>query len=268
MNPLSRESLYMQLELDGIKIHYEQHGEGADVLVLHGWGANSNTMRPVVDALKQNFRVTALDFPGFGGSDMPPDTYGVPEYMALTRLFLEKLGIQKTHIICHSFGGRVTIMLAAAHPNLVDKIVFTAAAGLRKRRTVRQKIKVLGYKTCKKINRGRLFKRLLKGIGIDVEARVKNAGSADYKALSDDMKKVFVRIVNLDLQHHLKSIKSPSLLIWGRNDTDTPLEFGQTMEKAIPDAGLVVFENAGHYAFLEQLPRFVHIVKTFLEDSR
>ncbi len=258
----------MNVIIDGIKINYEQQGQGKDVLVLHGWGASIKTMRPVIDALVSDFRVTAVDFPGFGGSGMPPENYGVPEYTDITYCFLKQLGISKTHIICHSFGGRVAIMLAAKHPDTTGKIVFTGAAGLIKRRTLKYRLRIFAYKAAKRINRGHVIKGMLKALGKDVESYVKNAGSADYKVLPENMKKVFVRIVNLNLKSYLPDIKSPALLIWGENDTETPLLFGRIMEKIIPDAGLVVFPGAGHYAFLECIGRFMHIVRTFLEEGR
>ena len=253
----------MIINIDGIQIQYEQQGQGNDVLVLHGWGASIQTMRPVIDALKNRFRVTALDFPGFGGSSAPPESFGVQEYTDLTFKFMREVGLSKAHIICHSFGGRVTIILAAQHPEAVDKIVFTDAAGLRKRRTFKQSVKVYTFKAAKRLNRGRIVKSVLKLFGVDVEKHVKNAGSADYRALPDNMKKVFVRVVNQDLRSFLPQIKSPSLLIWGENDQDTPLEFGKTMEQEIPDAGLVVFEGAGHYSFLDCFGRYINIVTTF-----
>lgn len=253
----------MIINIDGIQIQYEQQGQGNDVLVLHGWGASIQTMRPVIDALKNRFRVTALDFPGFGGSSAPPKSFGVQEYTDLTFKFMREVGLSKAHIICHSFGGRVTIILAAQHPEAVDKIVFTDAAGLRKRRTFKQSVKVYIFKAAKRLNRGRIVKSVLKLFGVDVEKHVNNAGSADYRALPDHMKKVFVRVVNQDLRSFLPQIKSPSLLIWGENDQDTPLEFGKTMEQEIPDAGLVVFEGAGHYSFLDCFGRYINIVTTF-----
>lgn len=253
----------MKIEIDGIKINYEQHGEGADVLVLHGWGASIQTMRPVIDALSTRFRVTALDFPGFGGSGEPPDTYGVLQYTDLTHRFINELALSKPHVVCHSFGGRVTILLAAQHPEAVGKIVFTDAAGLRKKRSLGQRLKVRMFKAAKRIGKGRVIKRVLKAFGVDVDKHVQNAGSADYRALGDGMKKVFVRVVNQDLIGYLPQIQSPSLLIWGENDMDTPLEFGRTMEKLIPDAGLVVFEGAGHYAFLDCFARYMRVVNTF-----
>jgi pimeloyl-ACP methyl ester carboxylesterase len=253
----------MEIEIDGIKLNFEQHGAGENVLVLHGWGASIETMRPIIDALKDRYRITALDFPGFGKSSAPPDSFGVPEYTRITRLFLERLGIAKTHIICHSFGGRVTILLAAQHPEMVDKIVFTDAAGIRKPRTLRYYIRTYSYKLARRISRGRVLKRTLLALSIDVDKRVKNAGSADYRALSEGMRRVFVRVVNLDLKKYLPKIQSPSLLIWGENDTDTPLMYAKIMEKMIPDAGLVVFPGAGHYSFLDCFGRYITVVRTF-----
>ena len=254
----------MEINIDGIKINYEQHGLGEDVLVLHGWGASIQTMRPVIDALKDSCRVTAIDFPGFGSSGTPPESFGVAEYTRITRLFMEQLEIKKAHIICHSFGGRVTILLAAEHPGMVGKIVFTDAAGLRKPRTVKYYIRTYSYKLAKRLSRGRVVKKLLLLLHIDVEKRVSIAGSADYRALPNCMRRVFVRVVNQDLKKYLKHIKSPSLLIWGENDTDTPVSFARIMEKEIPDAGLVVLPGAGHYAFLDCFAHYITIVKTFL----
>jgi pimeloyl-ACP methyl ester carboxylesterase len=253
----------MEIYIDDIKLNYEQHGSGEDILVLHGWGASIQTMRPVIDALKDRYRLTALDFPGFGGSDAPPDSFGVPEYTRITRLFMEQLGIKRAHIICHSFGGRVTILLAAENPEMVNKIVFTDAAGLRKPRTLKYYIRTYSYKLAKRISRGRTMKRILLVLGVDVEKRMKNAGSADYRALSESMRRVFVKVVNQDLKKYLPMIKSPSLLIWGENDMETPVEFARIMEKQIPDAGLVVFPGAGHYAFLDRFGQYITVVRTF-----
>ncbi len=253
----------MEIQIDGIRINYEQHGSGKDVLVLHGWGANIQTMRSIIDALKDTYRVTALDFPGFGGSGFPPDSYGVPEYTDLTREFMNRLGISKTHIVCHSFGGRVTIMLASQNPEMVDKIVFTDAAGVRKPRTLKYYVRTYSYKLAKRISRVKTVKKLLLTLGIDVDKSVKNAGSSDYRALPQTMRRVFVRVVNLDLKIHLPAIKSPSLLIWGESDLDTPLEYAKIMEKRIPDAGLVVFPGAGHYSFLDCPGQYNRIVRTF-----
>lgn len=253
----------MKIIIDNITINYEQEGEGKDVLLLHGWGASLQTMRPITDALKDKFKITAIDFPGFGKSSEPPDYFGVAEFTDITYKLIEKLGFDRPNIICHSFGGRVSILLAAGHPELIDKIVFTNSAGIRKKRTLAYYCKIYSYKIAKRVVKFKCIKSLLRLVGFDVEKHIKNAGSQDYKALSHAMKKIFIKVVNQDLKSYLKNIKSPSLLIWGENDKETPVCFGKIMEKEIPDAGLVVLNGAGHYSYLDDLPRYIKIVRTF-----
>ena len=110
--------------------------------------------------------------------------------------------------------------------------------------------------------------RFLSKLGIDVQKRVQNAGSSDYKQLSGVMRQTFVKVVNQDLTPYLKNIRSSSLLVYGAQDTDTPVRFGKIMEKKIPDAGLVVLDNAGHFSYLDQFPRYISIVKVFLEVNK
>jgi pimeloyl-ACP methyl ester carboxylesterase len=82
------------------------------------------------------------------------------------------------------------------------------------------------------------------------------------------MRGTLVRLVNEDLRTLLPHLHLPVLLIWGDADSETPLADGRLMERLIPDAGLVVFEGAGHYAYLEQTGRFCRIVEVFLADAQ
>lgn len=75
-------------------------------------------------------------------------------------------------------------------------------------------------------------------------------GSKDYNALDADMRQTFSKVVNHDLAPLLKEIHQPTLLVWGDQDTETPLWMGQQMEKEIPDAGLVILEGGTHFAYL------------------
>jgi pimeloyl-ACP methyl ester carboxylesterase len=79
------------------------------------------------------------------------------------------------------------------------------------------------------------------------------------------MRECLVKAINEDLTPCLPSISCPTLLIWGENDTATPLEHAKTMEKLIPDAGLVVLKKAGHYSFLDQSYTFGKVLDSFLE---
>ena len=78
------------------------------------------------------------------------------------------------------------------------------------------------------------------------------------------MKQVLVKTVNEDLTDMLPNIDVPTLLIWGERDTATPLKDAKIMEEKIPDAGLVVLKNAGHYSFLEDYFTFCAVIDSFL----
>ncbi len=251
-----------------VKIHHKQIGEGKPLLLLHGWGGQADSFAPVALAFSGSRRVYAIDFPGFGQSELPPESWDVTDYMECLRTWMAAMGLTGCDIIAHSFGCRVAILLAALHPELVGKLVLTGAAGLIPKRSAKYYIKVYSYKAMKWIARRSGLKRLLKAMGWDVEARIQaRAGSSDYRALPETMRGTFVKVVNQDLKGYLKDIKASTLLIYGDQDTDTPLYFGQIMEREIPDAGLVVFKGAGHFAYLERGSEFARIARVFLEGA-
>ncbi|MEL7601866.1 MAG: alpha/beta hydrolase [Bacillota bacterium] len=250
----------MYLSIDGLRTQYEVRGEGEPVLLLHGWGAGIDAMRPIADAVAAlNMQAVSFDFPGFGGSDAPEEAWGVPEYARFTRRFIEEMGLVGADVICHSFGGRVTIYLASEDQTLFRRLVLVDAAGIRPKRSLKWYIRTYAYKLGKLLKNYRWIDRLF-----HISERQKNAGSAEYRSLGSGlMRSTFVKVVNLDLSDRLPLIKNSTLLIWGANDVDTPLYMGQIMEKRIPDAGLVVFEGAGHFSYADQYARFCSVLKAF-----
>lgn len=255
----------MKLDVNGVTINYEVSGQGPKLLLLHGWGGRIGSMQPVASGLADLRTTYTIDFPGFGESTPPPEPWSVTQYTDCLIAFMEKAGIEKADIVAHSFGGRVTLLLASAHPELVGRIVITGGAGLKPKRNLKYYFKVYAYKLGKYMRRHGWMKKLAKAFGVDLDKQAQSAGSEDYRALSDDMKKTFVRVVNQDLRHCLRKIKSSTLLIWGEKDSGaSALWMAKVMAREIPDAGLVVFEGCGHFAYLEQLPRFVKIVRNFL----
>jgi pimeloyl-ACP methyl ester carboxylesterase len=251
------------VEIEGLSVRYLRAGEGPPAIVLHGWGASIETVASIVEALTPVATVYALDLPGFGRSEPPPRPWGVDDYARLLSRFLDALAIEPpAALVGHSNGGRVAIAIAAAEPQKVSRLVLIDSAGIRPRRGPTYYRKVAMAKVGKHAARrlgapGRRLRELLVG----------NAASADYAATAPEMRPTFVRLVNADLRGLLPKVAAPTLLIWGANDTATPLSDGQLMERLIPDAGLVVFEGAGHYSYLEQPQRFAAIVRHFLGEG-
>lgn len=259
----------MELSVGGLKTHYEEIGQGSVVLLLHGWGGQVASMWPIAQSLAVEHRVIVPDFPGFGTTDTPPEPWSVTEYMQWTVALMAQLNINGCDIIGHSFGGRVGILLSATHRENVRKLVLVDSAGIIPRRSIKYYYKVYFYKSLKKIGNAKcvqqIFPRAAKALK---ERLLKRAGSKDYQALSEEMKKTFVRVVNQDLKSYLSKIKASTLLIWGSEDKVTPLSYAKIMEKEIPDAGLVVLQGAGHYSYLDQLVSFNTIVAHFLRGTK
>ena len=100
-----------------------------------------------------------------------------------------------------------------------------------------------------------------------LDARRAKAGSSDYASASPMMRRILSKVVNEDLSDRLPMIKAPTLLIWGENDTATPISDARKMEKLIPDAGLVAFAACGHYSFLDNPMQFAAVLRSYLSDN-
>lgn len=249
----------MLIDIDGIELEYTVNGtaEGRPVLVLHGWGCDCNTMHLIINALALKKRVVSLSFPGHGNSSHITEAWGIEDYTAITLKFMDRIGIEKADIVAHSFGGRVAICIASERPGRVGKLVMTGAAGIKPRRSFKYYIKVYTYK---------FVKWLYKLFGLDTEKLSSKRGSEDYRKLSPVERASFSKVVNQDLTPRLNSIKAPTLLIWGADDTETPIYMAKIMEKHIPDCGLAVLKGS-HFAFAERSSEFNRITEYFLGEK-
>ncbi|MBE7059487.1 MAG: alpha/beta hydrolase [Ruminococcaceae bacterium] len=249
----------MDININGMNVHYEVSGSGKDAIILHGWGTNLEVMRPAAKCFDEKMKVYNIDLPGFGGSDEPcADDWDIYSYADFIAEFVKKLGIERPVILAHSFGGRIALILAGKKLIRVNKLILTGCAGIKPKRGIDYYAKVYTYKLSKKAA------GFLKLFSKDFEEKMKKKyGSADYASASDKMRAVMVRAVNEDLTYLLPEIDVPTLLVWGENDDATPLSDGKTMERLIPDAGLIVMPESGHYAFLQNIGWFSNIVRNF-----
>jgi pimeloyl-ACP methyl ester carboxylesterase len=190
---------------------------------------------------------------------MPPATWTVDAFVGLTMGVMAELGIERVSVLGHSFGGRVAIKLAAAHPEMVDRLVLVDSAGLPPPQTIKRRLKRAASKSANTIGRlGRPGQAVRRAI-------VRRIASPDYRA-AGPLRDTFLAIVKEDLRPALPRIKAPTLLVWGESDDDTTLADAHTMEKLIPGARLLVLKNAGHFSYLDQYGRFRLAVIPFLDD--
>lgn len=250
-----------EIELDGLKVRMEVTGQGAPLILMHGWGCDHTTVRSIAATAAATHKVYNIDFPGFGGSQEPPEVWGVELYTRLIEKLVEQEGLKNPVLIGHSFGGRVSILYASRNP--VDKVILVDAAGIKPHRSLKYHLKVYSFKA------GKRFWQLLLGKE-KAEKRIEkmraSRGSADYASASPRMRAILSKVVNEDLTDRLPLIKAPVLLIWGENDTATPLADAKKMAKLIPDAGLVSFPGCGHYSFLDNPAQFRAVLSSFLKS--
>ena len=250
------------ITIEGQPIRYEVTGQGRSLILMHGWGCNLTTVRSIANVAAQTHTVYNIDFPGFGESPEPDEIWGVEKYTQLIEKFARELNIERPVLIGHSFGGRVGIVYASR--NEVDKLILVNAAGVKPRHKPKYYIKVYSYKTAKWLMKTFLPKDEAE---IQIAKMRDKKGSADYRSASQKMKTIMSKVVNEDLCDKMPNIKAPTLLIWGAKDTATPIKDAKTMEKLIPDAGLVVFEDAGHYSFLDNPFGFAKVLSYFLNNT-
>ena len=239
----------MKININGVLVNYVQYGEGKDILLLHGWGQNIEMMKFIGDRLADRFRITILDFPGFGESEEPTAPWSISDYSLLIERLVKELKIKKPIIMGHSFGGRVAIRYSANHP--IEKLVLFGSPCVRLQEKLPLSVKIL-----KKL-------KTLPGLDAFGEKMKKYIGSRDYKAARTIMRQTLVQVVNEDLSEFAKKIEEPTLLIWGDQDTEAPVEEAKILENIMYDAALIVLPGT-HYAYIENLGQVIAILNNFI----
>ena len=252
----------MEILIDSLKINYVEKGEGEPVLMLHGWGSSTVPFNNIINLLSTKYRVVAVDFPGCGKSDTMENPWTVDDYCDFVMKFCEKSGLENPILMGHSHGGRVIMKLVGDKMMTPAKVVFFDCAGLIPKKSFKKKMRIATFKFIKRV----LTLPVIKKFSAKLLEKARNHfGSSDYRSAPEVLRKTMVNVVNTDLRHLLCNFNCPTLLIWGENDTDTPLRDAKIIESLIPDAGLCVIKGAGHFSFLDNAVQTAAILKSFMK---
>ena len=253
----------MIINVNGYNVNYIDEGKGDVVLLLHGWGANLKSFANLINLLKSKYRVLAIDYPGFGESDKLKTSFCVDDYCDIVVEFLKKLTVEKLILVGHSYGGRIILKLNNRKdlPFVIEKNVLIDSAGIIDKKDIVVKIKVVIYK---------LFKKIFVSLPVSSEKKDelvmklrKKIGSSDYGIASRVMQETLVKSVNEDLTYCLDNMKE-SLIIWGDNDTVTPLWMARTMEEKIKNSGLVILKG-GHFSYIDDPVTFERVIISYFK---
>ncbi len=215
---------------------------------MHGWGGSISSFRCFADRFSHDYSVFLIDLYGFGGTPHPERPLSLDDYANGVLEIIEKENLEDVVLIGHSFGGRVAMRMAA-ESSRVKALVLIDSAGVPPRRSLGYFFKVWSYKLKKKIG-----------------FRVSNAGSFDYSKLSGAMKGTFVRIVNESNLPDCEKIGVPVLLLWGKEDRDTPLYMCKKLHESLSCSEAVVLDDAGHFSYLEKPNVSYRVIRSFLKS--
>ena len=251
----------MKCIVDGIATEYTMIGHGKPVVLMHGWGTSLKDMQGLAKVLSESFHVISVDFPGFGGSERPKEVWGVGDYAIFIQKFLDKINVKEIFMVVgHSFGGRVVIAACGRGIMNPQKVVLIGSAGIKHSSSVRTKVFKGIAKTGKVV-------AALPGLGaIKDGARRKlyaAAGTSDYID-AGEMKEIFSKVIDEDLQVDASKIPQPTLLVWGEHDNASPVSDAQRLHQLIKASKLVIIPRAGHFVHNDDTQGVMKAIRDFL----
>jgi pimeloyl-ACP methyl ester carboxylesterase len=255
-----------EITIYGQKIHYVEAGSGPNLILLHGLGGSSQGWQFNIGPLAEKYHVFVPDQIGFGKSDKPLVNYRIRTYVDFLDQFCKQLKIERPTLVGNSMGGWIAVIYAATYPDRVDKLVLADAAGYAPPKdfdtrafyglnpTTRAEMKVLVSKVF-------YNKAFLSDAAIDQSMAARFGAGDGYT-----IKSITESIIRGEdfLDDVVKTIKTPTLIVWGREDGLVPLSDGERFHKDIAGSTLIVFDQCGHVPNIEKAGEFNAAVIKFL----
>lgn len=271
------------IEIDGLRIHYQEFGEqtAPTLVLIHGYSSSTATFHSVAPLLAENgFRVLVVDLVGFGFSDKPFSfDYTIDSQARVILRLMNVLSIGRATLVGSSYGGAVALSVALDNAERIDKLILIGAVSNNEiRNSAIVKLSTLPVL-------GEVVTPLLANSRTYVKTRLHNSYNAASHHLIDDAKinsvmlplksrqshkALLVSLKNWNaarIERNLNRIKTPTLLVWGENDKIIPLRNGKLLRKHLPNAKLIVYKDCGHVPHEEYTTDFVQLAVDFLQDE-
>ena len=252
-------------------VHYETHGQGRSLILLHGWLESWDHWLGTMEALAQRHKMYALDFWGFGESGKRGASFSIQDYVVMVVQFMERLGIGQSHLIGHSMGGTVSLCLALEHPERFQRVAVVGSpiAGdglaLFLRLAARRSLAALAYQVPGVLPMGvRLFSPLLARDWRTWYAMFERDLS---RTTLESFHHSIASLRKTDLRTRLDQISTQLLGIYGRRDRIVDPKQGEVLARAAPGADLHFFEDSGHFPMLDEPERFYDTLRAFLHGE-
>lgn len=276
MNSQVNPEIGQSIQTGAIVTNYHDIGSGEPVLLLHGSGPGVSAWanwRLTIHNLKDRFRLLAPDLAGFGYTQVPEGTeYSRQLWLEQMVAFLDALGVHKVNVIGNSFGGSMALALAIHHPERVRRLILMGSVGVPFELTEGLDA-VWGYEPSEDNMRAimRIFAYDQSLIGDDLvrmryEASKRAGVHEAYSCMFPAPRQRWVEAM-AHAEADIRSIKSPTLLVHGRDDRVIPLSTSLTMLDWIDDSQLHIFGRCGHWTQIEHAADFCQLVGNFLSKA-
>jgi pimeloyl-ACP methyl ester carboxylesterase len=260
-------------DLAGVRVRYVRRGQGPALVLLHGFASSLYTWADVIPALAQDHDVIALDFPGFGGSDIPSDL-SPALYPATVLELMHRLGVSRATLVGNSLGGAVAVVLAARHPARVRRLALIDSAGFNLDPSRRPLIlRALGWAPVAAALevlpvRRPLVTAALRQVFQDRSLVTKEKVEEYLAPLTRPgsiaaQRSLLARPDAFGLPALVSEVRVPTLIVWGRQDRWIPLADADRFLAAIPGSRKVVLEECGHVPQEERPAELVHLLQEF-----
>jgi pimeloyl-ACP methyl ester carboxylesterase len=248
------------LSLPGGRIHVLRGGAGAPVLFLHAAGGAGH-WHEYHALLARRFEVFAPDHPGFGGSDELPEVEAMDDLVYHYLDVMERLGLDRPHVVGASLGGWIAAELAVAAPHRIGSLVLLSAVGLRLPDHPVTDLFLLKPEQVVDV----LFRDTSRAAPLFPAEPDVDAILAAYRDMTAFARFSWVPFLNNPkLERRLHRITAPTLVVWPSDDRVVPIAHGRRYAKLIPKAKFTVVDDCGHAMYFERPTEFAGVTASFL----
>lgn len=236
------------------------------IVILHGWGRGSKSFISLKNLLEgRGYSAIFFDLPGFGAAGPPPKPWSVSDYANFVLERIESQNLGKVCLFGHSFGGRIAIKFAANYPERLAGLILCDAAGV----TPRPKLKIAAFSYLSKIGNWIFSSSFLKLLRESARRFFYFLlGGRDYYFLQNDvMRETFRKVIDENLAGYLPKIKTPTMIIWGKNDKITPLSDAYFINKNIAGSELKILDGVGHSPYAEAPNELAKLIDHFISKT-
>lgn len=221
-----------------------------DLIIVHGWNGSKTSWKKFIDLAEDLYNIHFISLPCFDGEPCPDTVWGIQEYANFLKKEIEAVKkevaeetAQKPILLAHSFGGQIASLLVSQQPEIVSRLVLCGAATIRPKRT----IKKLLFLPLVFISRLLQKIRSIRPLVLKLRSIIyRLLGNHDHIEAGGVKQKILEKVIREDLSSQMTKIVTPTIILWGRNDTYTPIRQGHKLTDLIRNSKLYIQKNGKH----------------------